>query len=388
MSKKSLLFVNGHLNVGGIERSLVDLLKALDYSEYEVDLLLLERLGTYVDEIPAAVRILSIDGEHVYGPLINTLVKNIIHGRLKETIYRIILLLSSMFGENILRLLRLITGIRKQYDCAIAYRSGPSDQFVSVVVNSVRKVCWWHNGECNYSVSEINTIARYWQNYYKIVAVSRATGELVQKTFNLPESKVSVIPNIIDVENIERLAGSTCPYPQKEKIIITLGRLCWEKHIEDVPLIARRLVDFGVHFKWYIIGDGEKKDEIQALIEEKDVTDCVVMLGSQSNPYPFVKYADVMMHTSHIEAHCLTILEAMALKLPVVVTQTKLPQDFVKDGENCLLAEHNIASQADCIINVFSAPHMSRLLVENAYSMVTEMYSPEEIISKVELLVS
>lgn len=388
MSKKSLLFVNGHLNVGGIERSLVDLLRALDYSEYEVDLLLLEGLGTYVNDIPTAVRILSIDREHVDGPLINTLAKNIIHGRLKEILCRIIYLLSSMFGENILRYLRFITGIRKQYDCAIAYRSGPSDQFVSVVVNSGRKICWWHNGECNYSVSEINTIARYWQNYFKVVAVSLATRELVQKTFNLPDSKISVIPNIIDVENLERLAGITSPYPQKEKIIITLGRLCWEKHIEDVPLIARRLVDLGVHFKWYIIGDGEKKDEIKALIEEKDVTDCVVMLGSQSNPYPYVKYADVMMHTSHVEAHCIAILEAMALKLPVVVTRTKLYQDFVRDGENCLLAEQNIASQAECIIKIVSAPQTSRLLVENAYSMVTRTYSPEVIISKVELLVS
>ena len=388
MSKKSLLFVNGHLNVGGIERSLVDLLRALDYSEYEVDLLLLEGLGTYVSDIPAAVRILSIDGEYVYGPLINTLAKNIIHGRLKETMFRIILFLSSMFGENILRLLRLITGIRKQYDCAIAYRSGPSDQFVSIVVNSGKKICWWHNGECNYSAFEINKIARYWQNYYKVVAVSWATGELVQKTFLLPDSKVSVIPNIIDVENLEKLAGSANPYPQQEKIIITLGRLCWEKHIEDVPLIARRLVDLGMHFKWYIIGDGEKMDEIKALIEEKDVTDCVVMLGSLSNPYPYVKHADVMMHTSHIEAHCIAILEAMALKLPVVVTRTKLSQDFVRDGENCLLAEQNIASQSDCIIKIISDSQTSRLLVENAYSMVISTYSPEEIISKVELLVS
>ncbi len=385
-TKKSLLFVNGHLNVGGIERSLVDLLNALDYSEYEVDLLLLEGLGAYVNEVPAAVRVLSIDREHVDGPFIITLVKNLIRGRLKEIIYRIILLLSSMFGENILCLLRQVTGIRKQYDCAIAYRLGPSNQFVSIVVNSGRKICWWHNGECNYSASEINTIARYWQNFFKVVAVSWATGELVQNKFNLPESKVSVIPNIIDVENLERLAGSKCPYPQDEKIIITLGRLCWEKHIEDVPLIARRLVDYGLHFKWYIIGDGAKKDEIKALIEENNVADRVVMLGIQSNPYPYVKYADVMMHTSLIEAHCLTILEAMALKLPVVVTRTKLSQDFIRDGENCLLAEHNIASQTDCIIKIVSDPQTSRLLVENAYSMVTRAYSPEEIISKVELL--
>ena len=184
------------------------------------------------------------------------------------------------------------------------------------------------------------------------------------------------------------MAGSANPYPQQEKIIITLGRLCWEKHIEDVPLIARRLVDLGMHFKWYIIGDGEKMDEIKALIEEKDVTDCVVMLGSLSNPYPYVKHADVMMHTSHIEAHCIAILEAMALKLPVVVTRTKLSQDFVRDGENCLLAEQNIASQSDCIIKIISDSQTSRLLVENAYSMVISTYSPEEIISKVELLVS
>lgn len=387
-SKKSLLFVNGHLNVGGIERSLIDLLKALDYSEFEVDLLLLEGLGTYVNEVPAAVKILSINREYVDGPLINTLAKSIIRGKLKELLCRIVLLLSSIFGERMLNLLGYTTGIRKRYDCAIAYRPGPSNQFVSIVVNSRRKICWWHNGECNYSSSEINTIARYWQNYYRVVAVSRATSELVQKSFFLPERKVSIIPNIIDVVNLERLAGSTNPYLHNNVKIITLGRLCWEKHIEDVPLIARRLIDFGVHFKWYIIGDGAKKEEIKALIEEKDVADNVVMLGSQSNPYPYVKYADIMMHTSHIEAHCITILEAMALKLPVVATRTELPQDYIKDGENCLLAEQSIESQADCIIKMVSDSQMSKLLVENAYSMVTSEYSPEMIVSKVEILVS
>ena len=59
--KKRLLFVNGHLNVGGVEKSLVDLLKAIDYDKYEVDLVLFEELGDYIDEIPKNVNIKTMN---------------------------------------------------------------------------------------------------------------------------------------------------------------------------------------------------------------------------------------------------------------------------------------------------------------------------------------
>ena len=49
MMKKNILFINGHLDVGGCERSLVDVLKNIDYSKYNVDLLLLEHKGDYIE---------------------------------------------------------------------------------------------------------------------------------------------------------------------------------------------------------------------------------------------------------------------------------------------------------------------------------------------------
>ena len=49
---KKLLFINGHLITGGVEKSLLDILKHLDYEKFEVDLLLLEELGDYASEIP------------------------------------------------------------------------------------------------------------------------------------------------------------------------------------------------------------------------------------------------------------------------------------------------------------------------------------------------
>ena len=54
---KSILFINGHMNTGGVEKSLLDILRRLDYGHYNVDLLLLEELGDYADEIPSDVHI-------------------------------------------------------------------------------------------------------------------------------------------------------------------------------------------------------------------------------------------------------------------------------------------------------------------------------------------
>lgn len=50
--KKTLLLINGHINTGGVEKSLIDILKQLDYTHFDVDLLLLEELGDYAAELP------------------------------------------------------------------------------------------------------------------------------------------------------------------------------------------------------------------------------------------------------------------------------------------------------------------------------------------------
>ena len=64
---KKILFINGHLNTGGVERSLVDILKHMDYTKYAVDLLLLEDTGDYASELPPEVNVLFRDIHHTYG---------------------------------------------------------------------------------------------------------------------------------------------------------------------------------------------------------------------------------------------------------------------------------------------------------------------------------
>lgn len=64
---KKLLFINGHLITGGVEKSLLDILKHLDYEKFEVDLLLLEELGDYASEIPEQVHVQLRCLKNTYG---------------------------------------------------------------------------------------------------------------------------------------------------------------------------------------------------------------------------------------------------------------------------------------------------------------------------------
>ena len=75
--KKRILFVNSHLYAGGVERSLVDVLHHLDYTKFQVDLLILEGKGDYIEEIPSQVNLIKRNIDLAYGPLTSALIKNI-----------------------------------------------------------------------------------------------------------------------------------------------------------------------------------------------------------------------------------------------------------------------------------------------------------------------
>lgn len=385
--KKTILFVNGHLNVGGVEKSLVDLLCALDYSKYDVDLLLLEEKGVYFESLPHEVNVIYHDPSYVYGPALNALFKNLIHGRFSDFLYRLILILASHCGAGLYRFLRPLLRIRKKYDFAIAYRVGEPNTIVSLTVSARKKVCWWHNGECNYNSKGIRQIDRLWKNMDCLVSVSEGCKQMLQEQFSF-EKEIHVIPNIVNVSAIIQLAGTVNPFPEDKDIkIVTLGRLCREKHIESVPFIAQQLLERGHDdFKWYIIGDGVKSDEVLVCINEMNLSDHVFLLGRKDNPYPYLKYADVMMHTSYVEAHCLSLLEAMALKTPCVVTKTVIPQDFTIDGENCLLAEQDIYHQYECLSKMMYGDIDREKMIESAFTMVNRLFSCSATLCKIDQL--
>lgn len=383
-----LLFVNGHMRVGGGEKSLLDLLTHLDYDKYQVDLLLTEGKGEYFDMLPPQVRVRVVETGHVYGTLGKSLLANLRAGRLWAIYYRLVLLLSHWFGKRALCLLMPIFALFRHYDCAIAYRPGSCADIVAHSIRARRRICWWHNGKVDYSATGIREVDATWRHFDEVVTVSQGCKQMLAEHFSFPADRIVVIPNMIDADRIRRLAGNSSPYPDDSKLhLVTVGRLSPEKRVDNALRAARQLLDEGFQpFCWHIIGDGALMGKLKALASELNLGDSIDFLGNQSNPYPYIKFADLLVHTSHVESQSIVLLEAMALRVPCVATCSLGPQEFLSNQVNGILVDKDITSLVNGIkLSIVSDQDNRIALVENAFE-TTKHFLPSTIVHQFENL--
>ncbi len=381
-NKTNILIVNGHLNVGGVERSLVDVLKHIDYNKYSVDLLLLEGLGDYLNEIPDTVNIINKDTRPAFGPIVSVFLQSIRTKNWFAIKYRICILLAHICKKGIFQLLcRNVLNIKKNYNTAIAYRVGFVADIVGYGITATTKLCWWHHG-CIQPSDNIKQLSLF----HFIIAVSNGIKQILIDRIPQIKDNIIVIPNMVDVERINTMAiREKNPYQNYDGLkFVTIGRIATEKHIENVVTAAVRLREDGcLKFKWYIVGDGELFNYIQKMIQEANIEDHVILCGSKVNPYPYIKYADLMIHTSHIESQGLVILEAMALATPCVVTRSIGPSEFIIDGENGILVEPNIDSLIKGLYHLAENRQLQQTISSNSQITITQKYAPQTVINRI-----
>ena len=89
--------------------------------------------------------------------------------------------------------------------------------------------------------------------------------------------------------------------------IISVGRLSYEKNMILCPMIAKELKKMNVDFSWTIIGDGDEKQNIAKYIDDNQLQRCVKLIGSKSNPYPYIFNSDLFVHPSKVESQGIAI---------------------------------------------------------------------------------
>lgn len=394
--KKSILFINHHLRVGGVEKALLDLLAVLDDGTYDIDLFLLQGGGEWDNRVPKGVHLLEMDTTLIEGPFKKAIWTNLKAGRLKLCWWRLIDQIANKFGKHFLFLLRPILPIKKKYDFVFAFRHDIVADIAAYVVKGDKKFGWWHHGEISLPDGMIRSILEAWSHFDKIITVSKGCKDMLIRELNLSQNKVLVIPNIVNPVTIQSFAENpdqkdwtalNAFAESKGLKIITLTRFAPEKHLEEAVEAASLLKD-KLSFVWYIIGDGAEFARINNLVKEKNLSDRVVFTGRLSNPYPFLKAADMMVHPSHVESLCLSVLEAMALKIPCVAVRSVGPESFIISGENGLLVEKGPKSIAVGIIRIVGMCWEEREeFCLNAYKTVKESFSPPVVRSSFERLI-
>lgn len=150
-----------------------------------------------------------------------------------------------------------------------------------------------------------------------IVCVSKGVQNNFIKLFK-PSKKVQTIYNPIDIQFIQQMArGGGTDSTNLNDYIVHVGRFSPEKR-HDILIKAYK--QSNIKNPLVLIGDGPIKNDIKALVHKLNLDNKVIFLGFQSNPYPLIKKAKLLVLCSDIEGLGMVILEALALNTAVIST--------------------------------------------------------------------
>jgi glycosyltransferase involved in cell wall biosynthesis len=187
-----------------------------------------------------------------------------------------------------------------------------------------------------------------------IVNADSIRRELLRSSFVRPE-KIRVIRNGIEIESIQEKAarknGFVKPF---EFLISSMGELSGRKGFDFLLKgFASFLRQTGTSAKCglILIGSGPAEDTIRDLARDLNIDSNVVLVGFQENPYPLLSASDLFVLTSRREGIPNAILEAMALKLPVVMTNIDGAAEVIQDGVNGYLIDRENTQDLAALID-------------------------------------
>lgn len=353
---KKILFVMNNLSSGGAEKSLSSLLSVIDFSKYEVDLLLFRNDGIYFQDLPSEINRIQEPLEYKYFDMSfkKAIKGSLLIGRFDVAISRIKVSAISRTEKNRAKCEQRawtyigssIRNLDKEYDVAVGFMEKSSIYYIVEKVSAKKKIGWIHT---NYNSSGMDPAidSTYFFKLDHIVTVSEECAMSLKNTFPDLSNRVEVIQNIVSPEAIKLLANeeliSTENFDKNAIKIATVGRLGHEKGIDLAIESCRLLVEKGYKINWKVIGYGTDKEiiNLNKQINEKNLTGVFQLIGVKDNPYPYIKTSDFYIQPSRFEGKSIAIDEAKILDKPIIVTNFPTAKDQIIHNVNGLIAEMN-----------------------------------------------
>lgn len=374
---KSILFMAINMNVGGTEKALLTMLSELPKEKYKVTVLLLEKYGGFLNQIPAWIQLKYVDEYKELKKYINEPPQNLVKELLNKKKYITAFKLSLNYFISKIKndisyyykyLLKNVDRLEEEYDIAVAY-AGPMDFITYFVANKIRakkKVQWIH-----FDISKIGFNKKFAEKMYSKFDRIFVVSEEGKNKFNflIPSlsNKTEVFFNIISSNFVKEM--SVCEDGFKDEYrgirILTVGRLSREKGQDITIPVLEKLIKEGYEVKWYCIGDGGMRTELENMIKDRNLQERYILLGSKTNPYPFMKECDVYVQSSRHEGYCITLAEARCFNNPIVTTGFMGANEQIKNNKTGLIVDFSENEMYDAIKKIITDKTLSNSIKNN-----------------------
>jgi glycosyltransferase involved in cell wall biosynthesis len=406
MEKKRILIAMQYMELGGVERSLLGLLEAIDYNRVEVDLFLYRHSGELMAAIPSRVRLLPEIA--AYTTLTRPIADIVREGHVAIALARLwakararkfarTMKKRGAGGENYSVYQYVADATTRhmppiepdtEYDLAISFLA--PHNIVRDKVRARRRVAWIHT---DYSNIEVDTACemRAWSAFDTIAAISDEARVRFVERFPELAPRVVVIENTLSVSSVREQAESETemfetemfdtealedPAPEGTTRLLTVGRFCYPKAFDRAVEICAELVRAGVAVRWYAIGYGDR-DTVDDAIRRHGMEHHFIVLGKKANPYPWIAACDIYVQPSRYEGKAVTVREAQALGKPVVITNFATSASQLRDGVDGVIVPMDISGAARGIAALINDPQrreaLCRATAATDYSNAAEL---------------
>ena len=377
--KKNILFVIPSLSTGGAEKSLVGLLKYWDYEKYNVDVYTYAERGEYAEKLDNRVNVISDTSlyQDVYFKSVSSSVKSLIkRGKIGLAFLRVLWAFEpvayKMCGKKCTRNSRFdwylqkktMLKLDKHYDIAVGNMEGGPNYYVADCVDADVKIGWIRTDYSKFEPNIYLDSTRFAKMKHVVTVTENAKKEVLKLMPNLSE-KLVFIPNIIDMEKIDRMVSETAIPKESEFAICSVGRLVKLKGFDIAVDAAKILSDEGIDFKWYIVGPGEEEENLKIQIKSLGISDKVILTGGTDNPYSYMNMADVCVQLSEYEGRGRVVEEEKHLNKPVVASRIGAFEELISDGETGVICERDASDVAEKIKKLFFDNDFSQKIINN-----------------------
>jgi len=179
----------------------------------------------------------------------------------------------------------------------------------------------------------------------EITAISEATKRALSEYEFIPESKVHVIYNgikpLISSSSLVAELRSSLSIPDEHIVFGTVARLDSIKNHRMMIEAFKRVNSEFPETVLLIVGDGEERENIELQIQKLSLEKHVILTGYIKAPSNHISSMDVFLLSSFSEGTSMTLLEAMSLSKPCIVTDAGGNREIVKNGENGFVSEND-----------------------------------------------
>ena len=381
---KNILVVINTLGRAGAEMALLELLERFDSPEYQVELYVLLGQGELADRIPGHVKLLnthysresvhSAEGRKV---MTNTVLKAMLR---RGTVFRKLPYLLGnafdMLGKHRFQTEKLLWRIvsdgaeyypEKEYDLAVAFIEGGAAYYVMDHVKALKKVAYLHI-DLKMSGYTRKLDQDCYLKYDMIFPISEETMKSFLEVYPECAGKTQVFHNIINqkkiLEKAELPGGFDDDYPGTR--ILTVARLNKQKAFPIAIETMAKLKKAGVNARWYVLGEGEERKNLEQLIEEKKLKKDFVLVGAVDNPYPYFRQTDLYVHATAYEGKSIAIQEAQTLACSIIVSDIISNRQQVTDGEDGIVCKADPDCLKEAIIELIRNPQKAKWIGQNA----------------------